>query len=222
MRRNMVTDREIGDYQRLVYSIVNKYSFLGEIDDLYQVGMVGLLKACENFDTSYDTKFTTYAHTYIMGEVLKYIRENKAIKVNRDMVRLNSKIEKAKEILNQKLMREVSTKELAEFLGIEESLIEEAILSSNFVKSLDYDLNDEGKELNLYDSIKYEEKGFNDDIMDLHDGLNSLSDEERKLIKYRYFDDRTQSDVSEELGMSQVQVSRSEAKILKKLKNKLS
>ena len=157
-----------------------------------------------------------------MGEVLKYVRENKAIKVNRDMVRLNSKIEKAKEILNQKLMREVSTKELAEFLGIEENLIEEAILSSNFVKSLDYDLNDEGKELNLYDSIKYEEKGFNDDIMDLHDGLKSLSDEERKLIKYRYFDDRTQSDVSEELGMSQVQVSRSEAKILKKLKNKLS
>lgn len=218
----MITEKDIGEYDKLIYSIINKYRFLGEIDDLYQVGMMGLLKAYENYNSNFDTKFSTYAHTYIMGEVLKYIRDNKAIRINRDMVRLNSKIEKAKEILNQKLMREVTISELASFLDVDESLIGEAINSANFVKSLDYELNEEGKELNLYDSVKYEEKGYDSDIMDLRDSLDSLTDEERRLIEYRYFDDRTQSDVSEELGMSQVQVSRSEAKILQKLKNKLS
>jgi len=218
----MNTDIKLEDYERLVYSIINKYSFFGEIDDLYQVGMIGLLKACDNFNSNYDTKFSTYAHTYILGEVLKYIRDNKTVRTSRDLIKLNSKIEKAREILNQKLMREVSNYEIASFLEIDEKLVDEAILASNFVKSLDYELNDEGRELNLYDSIRYEEKGYNSDIIDLRDSLDSLTSDERKLIKYRYFDDRTQSDVSNKLGMSQVQVSRSEAKILQKLRSKLT
>lgn len=218
----MITESRIEDYEKLVYSIINKYSFFGDVEDLYQVGMMGLLKASENYDTSFDTKFSTYAHSYIMGEVLKYIRENKTIKVNRDLIKLNSRIEKAREMLNQKLMREVSNSELASFLEIDENLVDEAVMSSNFVKSLDYELNDDDRELNLYDCVKYEEKGYDSDIMDLKDSLDSLSEEEKKIITYRYFDDRTQSDVSSELGMSQVQVSRSEAKILKKLKSKLS
>ncbi len=218
----MITESRIEDYEKLVYSIINKYSFFGDVEDLYQVGMMGLLKASENYDASFDTKFSTYAHSYIMGEVLKYIRENKTIKVNRDLIKLNSRIEKAREMLNQKLMREVSNRELASFLEIDENLVDEAIMSSNFVKSLDYELNDDDRELNLYDCVKYEEKGYDSDIMDLKDSLDSLSEEEKKIITYRYFDDRTQSDVSSELGMSQVQVSRSEAKILKKLKSKLS
>jgi len=218
----MKTDISVNDYEKMVYSIINKYSFLGELDDLYQVGMMGLLKACENYNSDFNTKFSTYAHTYILGEVLKYIRDNKAIRVNKDLIRLNSRIEKTREILSQKLMREITNGEIANFLGIEESLVDEAIISSNFVKSLDYELNDEGRELNLYDSIRYDEKGFNSEIIDLKEGLESLDEDEKKIIKYRYFDDRTQSDISEELGMSQVQVSRSEAKILKKLKSKLS
>lgn len=218
----MNTNLQVKDYDKLIYSIINKYSFFGEIDDLYQVGMIGLLKACDNFDSSFNTKFSTYAHTYILGEVLKYIRDNKVVKINRDLIRLASRVEKVREILNQKLMREVTNSEVASFLGIDEELVNEAVISSNFVKSLDYELNDEGRELNLYDSIKYEEKGFDSDLIDLRDSLDSLSEEEKKIIQYRYFDDRTQSDISSELGMSQVQVSRSEAKILKKLKNKLS
>ncbi len=212
----------VKDYDKLIYSIINKYNFFGDIDDLYQVGMIGLLKACENYDGSFNTKFSTYAHSYILGEVLKYIRDNKVVKVNRDLIRLSSRVEKVREMLNQKLMRKVTNSEVAHFLGIEEKLVDEAVVSSNFVKSLDYELNDEGRELNLYDSIKYEEKGFNVDLIDLKDSIDGLSAEEKKLIQYRYFDDRTQSDVSLELGMSQVQVSRHEAKILKKLKSKLS
>ena len=217
----MVTDRIIDNYEKLVYSIINKYSFFGEIDDLYQVGMMGLLKACENYNSEFNTKFSTYAHTYILGEVLKYIRDNKAVRTSRDLIRLNSRIEKAREILSQKLMREVSNSEIASFLEIDEKLVDEAIIASNHVKSLDYELNDEGKELNLYDSIKYDEKGFDSEIIDLKDSLESLDEEERRLIRYRYFDDKTQSEISSELGISQVQVSRKEAKILQKLKKDL-
>ena len=218
----MNTDISVKDYDKLIYSIINKYSFFGEVDDLYQVGMIGLLKACGNYNSEYNTKFSTYAHTYILGEVLKYIRDNKMVRVNRDLVKLNSKIEKVREVLSQKLMREATNGEIALFLEIDEGLVDEAQIASTYVKSLDYELNDEGRELNLYDSIKYEEKGFDSDLMDLRDSLNNLDEEEQKLIKYRYFDDRTQSDISMELGMSQVQVSRSEAKILRKLRDKLN
>ena len=218
----MITNIKIDDYDKLVYSIIKKYNYFGDIDDLYQVGMVGLLKACENYKSSFDTKFSTYAHTYILGEVLRYIRDNKTVKVSRDLIRLSSRVEKARELLSQKLMRDVSNKEIAMFLEVDENLIDDAVISSNLVKSLDYELNDEGKELNLYDSVGYEEKGYNEEIIDLKDSLDSLTEDERQLIRYRYFEDRTQSDISSELGMSQVQVSRKETKILKKLRNKLN
>ncbi|MBQ7104318.1 MAG: sigma-70 family RNA polymerase sigma factor [Bacilli bacterium] len=218
----MIRDIVIEDYDRLIYSIINKYSYFGEIDDLYQVGVVGLLKAFDNYNSSFDTKFSTYAHTYILGEVLKYIRENKVMRTSRELVKLNNRIEKTREILMQKFMREVSNSEIASFLEVDEELVNEAIVASYYVKSLDYELNDEGKELNLYDSISFEEKGYSSDIIDLRDSLDSLSDEERRLIRYRYFDDRTQSDISNELGISQVKVSRSENKILRKLRDKLN
>ena len=218
----MVTNIKIDDYEKLVYSIIKKYNYFGDLEDLYQVGMVGLLKACENYKSSFDTKFSTYAHTYILGEVLRYIRDNKSLKVSRDLIRLSSRIEKAREVLSQRLMRDVSNSEIAMFLEVDEKLIDEAVISSNLVKSLDYEVNDDGKELNLYDSVGYLEKGYNEEIMDLKDSLDSLTEDERKLIRYRYFEDRTQSDISSELGMSQVQVSRKETKILKKLRSKLN
>ena len=217
----MVTNELVGDYEKLVYSIINKYSFFGEIDDLYQVGMMGLLKACENYKSDFNTKFSTYAHTYILGEVLKYIRDNKALRTSRDLIRLNSRIEKVRELLNQKLMREVTNSDIAKFLEIDEGMVDEAIIACNHVKSLDYELNEEGKELNLYDSIVYDEKGYNSEIIDLRDSLSTLDDEEKRIIKYRYYDDKTQSEVSSELGISQVQVSRKEAKILQKLRRDL-
>ena len=218
----MIRDIVVEDYDRLIYSIINKYSYFGDVEDLYQVGVMGLLKAFDNYKSSFDTKFSTYAHTYILGEVLKYIRENKVLRASRDLVKLNNRVEKTRDLLMQKLMREVSNSEIANFLDIDESLINEAIVANSYVKSLDYELNEEGKELNLCDSISYEEKGYSGDVIDLKDSLDSLSDEERKIIRYRYFDDRTQSDISNELGLSQVKVSRYESKILRKLRNKLN
>ena len=154
--------------------------------------------------------------------MLRYIRDNNTLKVSRDLIRLSSRIEKAREVLSQKLMRDVSNREIANFLEVDERLVDDAVISSNLVKSLDYELNEDGKELNLYDSVGYKEKGYDEEIMDLKDSLDSLTDDERKLIRYRYFEDRTQSDISNELGMSQVQVSRKETKILRKLRNKLN
>lgn len=216
---NTVVDQN----RRLIYSIISKFRHYYDMEDLYQVGMMGLLKAYQNYDESYDNKFSTYAHTYIWGEVLKYIREDKNIKVSKEMLKLSRSIDHAREVLAQRLMRIPTIQELSLFLEIEEQQIIEADQSKEFVRSLDMALNDDddGKELNLYDSVPFEEKGYDPMILDLHQELSKLPENEKKLIQYRYFDDKTQSETSELLGMNQVQVSRNEAKILMKLQQRL-
>lgn len=209
------------DYKRLVYSIAKKYSYNNDIEDLYQVGMIGLLKATENFNSEYNSKFSTYAHTYITGEILKYVRENKLIKVNRDLIKINNMMIKAKEVLSQKYLREATLEEIACFLELPIDTLIDAERANDYVKSLDFELNDEGKELNLYDSISYEENGYNENIIDLKNELSTLDTNEKKIINLRYYQDRSQQETSEAMGMSQVQVSRCEKKILTKLKTKL-
>lgn len=221
---NMKMEEVLLENEKLVYSIISKFRGYYDTEDLFQVGMIGFMKAYQNFDESYGTKFTTYAHTYILGEVLKYIREDRNIKISKDMMQLARSVDKAREILSQKLMRTPTITEISLFLEVDESVIEQAERSKEFVRSLDHTLNeeDDGKDLNLYDSIQVEERGFDANILDLKDALNTLPEEEKKLIHLRYFDDLTQSEVSKELGTSQVQVSRKEAKILTKLQQKLA
>lgn len=105
---------------------------------------------------------------------------------------------------------------------MDENTILDCINQVEYVKSLDYELNDDGKEMTLYDSIKYDEKLIDEDTLDLKRELNKLDSNERKIIELRYFQDKSQQDVSNELGISQVQVSRNEKKILMKLKNRLT
>lgn len=210
------------DYTKMIYKIAHKYCFGNDFEDLCQVGQIGLLKALDNFKPEMGSDFSSYAYMYIKGEILKYIRENKLIKVNKDLISLNKSINNAKEILTQKMMRVPSDSELALFLEIPEEKIEEAYLATEYVRSLDYELNDDGKELTMYDSISYEEKGYNDNILDLKQEINNLEENERKLIVARYYEDKSQQETSKILGMSQVQVSRNEAKILTKLKTKLA
>lgn len=210
------------DYTKMIYSIARKYSFGSDFEDLCQVGQIGLIKAYENFNADYGSKFSSYAYTYIKGEMLKYIRENKVIKISKDLINLNKAISNAKEVLTQKMMHIPTDEELALFLEIPEEKITEARLATEYVKSLDYELNDEGKELTMYDSIRYDEKGYDDSILDLREELQLLSEEERNLIIARYYEDKSQQETSKILGMSQVQVSRNENKILTKLKTKLA
>lgn len=214
--------QNILDYKNLVASMAYKYSYnKSDFEDLYQVGMIGLLQALDHYDSNSNTKFSTFAHIYIQGEMFKYLKKNRTIKVNDDLLKLNQSILKLRDTLTQKLMRIPTNSEIAECLGLDEKKVNEAIASCEFVKSLDYELNDEGRELNLYDSIQYEEKGYNEDILVLREAIKNLTEEEKTLILSRYYEDKSQMETSKVLGMSQVQVSRNETKILTKLRNKM-
>lgn len=216
MDNNTVTQ-----YRKLIYSIARKYSYNeNDLEDLYQVGNIGLFHALENYKADSGTKFSTYAHFYIRGEILKYIRENKLIKVNNDLDKLARSISRVKEHLTQVKEKEPTLEEIAEFLEVPIESVYDAINSSSSIKSLDYELTDD-KDNNLYDYEAYIEKGYNEDILDLRDELEKLPDEEKELIFNRYFLDRSQKETSSELGISQVQVSRKESKILNKIRNNI-
>lgn len=199
----------------LIYSIINKYSNYYDIDDLYQVGVIGMIKAYKNYKNSYNTKFTSYAYTYIFGEIIKYINESKSFKTSKEYRHLYKKINEAKTILTQKLMKEPTNYELSLFLEIDERLIEEVININQTIDSLDREIIEDGKKVFLYDVVG-EEKDNIESIF-LYEQLDKLSKEELLLLRERYFHDKTQSEVARDLGINQVKVSRTEQKILRKL-----
>lgn len=207
---------ELLNYEGLVYGIIQRYTKYFEKDDLYQVGMVGLINAYHNFDSSLNTKFSTYAYYYVLGEVRKYVREAGLVKISSDLVRLNQSIEKASEQMSQRLGREPTTTELSLFLEIDEDKIEEARVAALDVRSLDYSVDEELPE--FYNSVASYDKETSPEVLDLKREISRLSVEEKNLIVARYYEDMTQSEASRELGISQVQVSRKEGKILEKLR----
>lgn len=209
------------EYECLVYSIINKYTKYFDKDDLYQVGMLGLMDAYKHFDRSraLDVKFSTYAYYYVLGKVKKYIRENNPIKISSNLIKLNQAIERARETMSQSLGRVPTTLELSLFLEISEEKIEEVRTAFLDIKSLDYSA--EGEECEYYNSIASNESGMDSSILDLKIALEGLPMEEKALIVARYYDDLTQSEASRKLGISQAQVSRKETKILEKLKTVL-
>ena len=207
------------EYENLVYSIINKYSGFDK-DDLYQVGIMGLVQAYKNYKSNFNVKFSSYAYYYILGEVTKYIRENKSIRVSKDILKLKSLIDKTIVLMTQRLGREPTISEISLYLEVDEEKINEVLSSVSDVRSLDYAYDEEGCE--MYASLGVEEVGMNLDLINLRDEINSLSDDEKELIISRYFEDMTQCEVSDKLGISQVQVSRKESKVLEKLKNKIS
>lgn len=172
--------------------------------------MLGLIDAYKHYDKSFDTKFSTYAYYYIIGEINKYIRESSSLKVSKSLIDLNKNILKTKEVMTQKLGRVPTKSEIALYLDVEEDLIDTAILATDEIKSLD----------EIYDNTK-----FYDDtsptILDLRSEIEKLSPEEQELLKMRYYEEYTQMETSNILGMSQVQVSRKENKVLQKLKSRL-
>ena len=199
-------------------SICNRYCKYDDFDDLYQVGMIGLINAKKKYKENKNTKFSTYAYYYILGEVTKYIRENRLIKISPEIIKLSKKIEKEKSVMIQKLGREPSILELSLYLGINEEKIKEVEESKKIIKSLDYS---EEEISNLYDYVKVYDKNINENVLDLKNELKKLSKEEQSIIVDRYFEEMSQRETSENLGISQPQVSRKEEKILKKLKTRL-
>ncbi len=205
--------------KNLIYSITRYFEKYSNKEDLFQAGCIGMIMAYKNYDASMNVKFTTYAYPYILGEMKKLVSLDKGIKIGRNIQLLNLKIEKARVILSQKLMREPTNNELAEFLELPLNLIAEAINSVKPIYSIDEPLNTEGKEITLQDTIGKTDNI--DDLLLLKDALTNLTPFEREIITKRYMNDLTQQQTAEELGMTQVQVSRGEQKILTKLKSKL-
>jgi len=207
------------DNERLIYSITNYFKNYSSKEDLYQAGCLGLINAYKKYDPNMNCKFTTYAYPYILGEMRKLVREDKGIKVSREISKLNLKIEKAYVLLSQKLMKEPSIEEIANFLEIPEYYVSEAIMSLNKIKSIDEPVNDSGREFTLQDVVG--ESQNIDDLILLRESLKNLTEEEKSIIDNRYMKDYTQSETSKIVGMSQVQVSRKEQKVLQKLKQKM-
>lgn len=211
----------IKENEKLIYKITHFFTNYESKEDLFQVGCIGLIKAYQNYKEGYNTKFTTYAYPYILGEIKKYVREDKGIKISRDISKLNLKIEKANVLLTQKLMHEPTTEELSQFLGIDEAFIVEALSSNNMIYSLDEPVECNDDTICLYDKISSVENLDKDTLIALKQELKSLDKEDYCIINNHYFKDLTQSEIANELGMNQVQVSRREKKILVKLKDKL-
>lgn len=207
------------EYENLVYSIISKYGSYFDRDDLYQVGMIGLIDAYKHFDNSLGVKFSSYAYYYIVGEVTKFVRENRSVKVSKDVIKLNSSIEKCRDVMRQRLGREPTDMEISLFLEIDEDKIGEVNSLMQEAKSLDFCYDED---VSLYNSVMRFDNETRDSVLDLKEAIRNLSSEEKALIDARYYQDMTQSETSKMLGMSQVQVSRREGKILEKLKSKVA
>ena len=197
--------------------MINKYIKYFDKDDLYQVGMIGLINAFNNYKDNMNTKFSTYAYFYILGEVKKYIRESKLIKVSKELSKLNVSVEKAKDVLSLRLGKEPSDYDIALFLEIDVKDVIDAKCANLLLKSLDY----ESEENNLYDYVGYEEEGYNINNIMLKDEIERLGDNEKKLIYERFKNGLSQAEVAKMMGISQVSVSRLEKDVLIRLRTRM-
>lgn len=200
----------------LIYSIINRYKDYFDIEDLYQTAVIGLINAYKNYKDDKQTKFSSYAYFYMKGEVKKYIRESNILKISKELIKLNTSIVKAKEVLYQRLNREPTDFELSLFLEIDEQEIINAELATSLVESLDNDIED-----NLYNKTGYIQKEYEGEILDLKTEISNLKELEKQIIISRYEEGLTQQEVSKLLGINQTKVSREEKQILQKLRDRL-
>lgn len=210
----------IVENEGLIYKIINKYSNYFELEDLYQVGVIGLIKASKTYNSNYGAKFTSYAYPFILGEVIKYINEYRNIKISKDTAKLYARILKGIEVLSQKLMKMPSNFELSLFLEIDESIIEEVLLANQKVESLDRIISEDDKNLELYNKFGYCD--YSIENYPLISELEKLPPLERAIIRARYYENLSQTETGKSLGMYQMEVSRREKKILAKLKDNIA
>ena len=207
----------------LIKSIVRRYRNKGvEYDDLYQLGCVGFLKAINNFDPTFDVKFSTYAVPMIAGEIKRFLRDDGSIKVSRSIKGMYYQMQKYIESKKQETGEAPSFVELADKFGIEEQEVFFIMESSRMPLSLFEEVSREGGGQVLIDKIS--EDDDNERIVNkiiIKDLIDVLDEKDKKIIILRYFRDKTQSEVAQLLNVSQVQVSRLENKILNRLRNKL-
>lgn len=209
----------------LVWCIVKRFINRGvEVEDLFQIGTIGLLKAIDKFDISYEVKFSTYAVPMITGEIKRFLRDDGMIKVSRSLKELAHRVYLCKERLQEQLGREPTIEEIAGELQVPVEELAMAVEAGGDIESLQKPIyQKDGQEIRLMDKLKdrdrQEERILNHMLLDSL--LKSLEKKERQLIYLRYFANQTQTQVGEKLGISQVQVSRMEKKILKQMREKI-
>lgn len=208
---------ELFKYKNLVYSIANLYRSYASMEDLYQAGFLGLMYAYKNFNSSYNTKFSTFAYPYILGEISSCVRKDRQLNVSRDIYSLNRKIESTRTMLTQELGRYPTDYEIMDFLSIS---YDEYVLANNSsmpVSSLDYKVDEDGDTM-------YEVIGRNmdlDTMILLKEELSKLSKEDREIILAHYIYDLTQMEIANKIGTNQVAVSRKTRRILNTLKQNI-
>ena len=206
----------------LIWSVVRRFQGRGyENEDLFQIGSIGLLKCIDHFDLDRDVKFSTYAVPLIMGEIKRFLRDDGMVKVSRSLKEMNYRIKKETEAYQKEHNREPTLHEISVTLQADESDILMAMESGQEIHSLHQIIyQGDGDEIHLEDRIEQQEDVIEDatNRMYIDQLLDCLAVDERRLIEMRYFENQTQTSVAQTLGISQVQVSRLEKKILKKLR----
>ncbi|MBS4217254.1 RNA polymerase sporulation sigma factor SigF [Bacillus sp. FJAT-49711] len=225
IKRSQEGDQEARDILveknvRLVWSVVQRFLNRGyEPDDLFQIGSIGLLKSVDKFDLSYDVKFSTYAVPMIIGEIQRFIRDDGTVKVSRSLKELGNRIRKARDELAKRDEKVPTIGEIADYLGVsreEVIMAQDAGRSPTSIHETVYE--NDGDPITLIDQIsdQNDHKWF--DKIALEEAIRGLDERERLIVYLRYYKDQTQSEVASRLGISQVQVSRLEKKILEQMK----
>lgn len=207
---------------RLVLSVMQRFGGRGEsVDDLFQVGCVGLIKAIDNFDITLNVQFSTYAVPMIIGEIRRYLRDNNPIRVSRSMRDLAYKALQAKEELFKKTQKEPTIEEVAKMLGVSK---EEVAISLDAIQdpiSLQEPIYNDGTE-SIYVMDQVKDTKNTDELwaesITISEAMKKLNDREKTIVNKRFFDGRTQTEVAEEIGISQAQVSRLEKSAIERIK----
>ena len=198
-------------FEPLIKKIATNF-YGAEYEDLLQAGRIGLFQAKKHFTPDGNTKFSTFAYKYIFGEMYKVSVVNKPIKQSKDNLKILKLVEQTKFLLTQSLGKEPSISDIAIYLNIQEEIISNAIMASGEILSLD---KEQELDTNLYNKIG---NNIDNDLnIDIKNSMDTLDSDEKEIIKCRYFNDLTQSETAEKLGMSQVSVSRYEKRSLSKM-----
>ncbi|GAB3052522.1 RNA polymerase sporulation sigma factor SigF [Virgibacillus ainsalahensis] len=213
--RDVLVEKNI----RLVWSVVQRFINRGyDTDDLFQIGSIGLIKSIDKFDLSYDVRFSTYAVPMIIGEIKRFIRDDGSVKVSRSLKESSNKIRKKKDDLTKQYGRSPTVSEIANALDISPEEVVHAQEASKSPHSIHETVfENDGDPITLLDQIaEHDTRWF--DKLSLQEAIRDLNERERLIVYLRYYKDQTQTEVAERLGISQVQVSRLEKKILHDMK----
>ncbi len=217
-------DRIISENMGLIWSVVKKFYNRGyEAEDLFQIGAIGLIKCINKFDLSYEVKFSTYAIPMIMGEIKRFLRDDGMIKVSRPLKELAIKAKYKQEEIFQASGSQPTINQLAQSLEVEVEDLVMALSAGHEVESLYATIHQgEGNPIYLIDKLDQADGCESNvvDIIALKQIINQLDPKERQIVILRYFQDKTQTEIAQTIGVSQVQVSRIEKKILETIRNR--